>query len=316
MTRFVGTPLRGTEFSAPSDEAVSARVAGDTIPRFRIDAGGRITWGDGTAAGDVKLYRATTGAIVTDGYFSASGGLQTSAVSASPTVSLPNGALIVDNGSNSLYFRANDQWIAAGAGQGNASLTVSDTPPAEPASGDLWFESDSAKTFVYYDSFWVEVGGGSSTYSFNRYYGSFYDTTTLSLTSASTAYALPLNASAESDGVSIVSDSRITVANAGVYNIQFSAQLDKTDAGSDLVNIWFSKNGINIPYSNTQVTVTGGNGKYLASWNFVLTLAANDYVQIMIQSPDTHMRVVASGVQSNPARPEVPSTIVTVTQVQ
>ncbi|CAB4156825.1 hypothetical protein UFOVP658_176 [uncultured Caudovirales phage] len=165
MTRFVGTPLRGTEFSAPSDEAVSARVAGDTIPRFRIDAGGRITWGDGTAAGDVKLYRATTGAIVTDGYFSASGGLQTSAISASPTVSLPNGALIVDNGSNSLYFRANDQWIAAGAGQGgNASLTVSDTPPADPASGDLWFESDSGKTFVYYDSFWIEVGsGGSST---------------------------------------------------------------------------------------------------------------------------------------------------------
>lgn len=163
MTRFVGTPLRGTEFSAPSDEAISARVAGDTIPRFRIDAGGRITWGDGTAAGDVKLYRATTGAIVTDGYFSASGGLQTSVVSASPTVSLPNGALIVDNSSNSLYFRANNQWIAAGAGQGNASLTISDTPPAEPSSGDLWFESDSAKTFVYYDSFWIEVGSGGST---------------------------------------------------------------------------------------------------------------------------------------------------------
>lgn len=163
MTRFVGTPLRGTEFSAPSDEAISARVAGDTIPRFRIDAGGRITWGDGTAAGDIKLYRATTGAIVTDGYFSASGGLQTSVVSASPTVSLPNGALIVDNSSNSLYFRANNQWIAAGAGQGNASLTISDTPPAEPSSGDLWFESDSAKTFVYYDSFWVEVGSSGST---------------------------------------------------------------------------------------------------------------------------------------------------------
>jgi hypothetical protein len=152
--------------------------------------------------------------------------------------------------------------------------------------------------------------------SFGGYYGSFYDTTNLLLTSATTAYALPLNTTAEANGVSIASGSRITVANAGVYNIQFSAQLDKTDSNNDLVNIWFAKNGTNIPDSNTQVTVLGNTGKYLASWNFVLTLAANDYVQIMIQSPDTNMRVIASGTQSNPARPAVPSSIVTVTQVR
>jgi hypothetical protein len=118
VTRFVGTPLRGTEFSAPSDEAISARIAGDTVPRFRVDAGGRITWGDGTAAGDVKLYRATTGAIVTDGYFSASGGLQTSVVSASPTAAVPDGAITVDTLNNFLYFRSSGDWIAAGTGTG------------------------------------------------------------------------------------------------------------------------------------------------------------------------------------------------------
>jgi hypothetical protein len=147
------------------------------------------------------------------------------------------------------------------------------------------------------------------------YWGSFYDTTTLELTSATTAYALPIGSTAEANGVSIASGSRITVANPGVYNIQFSAQLDKTDSNNDLVNIWFAKNGTNIPNSNTQVTVLGNNGKHLASWNFVLTLAANDYVQIMLQSPDTNMRVVASGTQTSPARPAVPSSIVTVTQV-
>lgn len=147
-------------------------------------------------------------------------------------------------------------------------------------------------------------------------WGLFYDTTTLSLTSATTAYPLPLNSTAEAVGVSIVSGSRITVANAGVYNIQFSAQLDKTDGANDLVNIWFAKNGVNIDNSNTQVLVQGNNGKHIASWNFVLTLAANDYVQIMLQSPDTHMRVVASGTQTNPARPAVPSSIVTVAQVK
>lgn len=43
--------------------------------------------------------------------------------------------------------------IAAGA-----KMTISDTPPSSPANGDFWFESDSAITFVYYDSYWIEIG--------------------------------------------------------------------------------------------------------------------------------------------------------------
>lgn len=52
-------------------------------------------------------------------------------------------------------------WTAASvaAGGGGASVTVSDTPPASPSTGDLWFESDTSRTYVYYDSFWIEIGG-------------------------------------------------------------------------------------------------------------------------------------------------------------
>jgi hypothetical protein len=53
----LGTPLKGEYFSSSSDEAFSAKVAADTQPRIRIDAGGRITWGGGSAAGDVYVYR-------------------------------------------------------------------------------------------------------------------------------------------------------------------------------------------------------------------------------------------------------------------
>ena len=51
-------------------------------------------------------------------------------------------------------------WTAASvaAGGGGASVTVSDTPPASPSEGDLWFESDTTKTYVYYDGYWVEIG--------------------------------------------------------------------------------------------------------------------------------------------------------------
>jgi hypothetical protein len=149
-----------------------------------------------------------------------------------------------------------------------------------------------------------------------KYYGSFYDTTTQLATNASVAYAMQIsNTATETNGISITSGSRITFANAGTYNVQFSAQLDKTSSGNDLVNIWFNKNGTPIPNSNTQITVLGNNGKYLASWNFIVSVTAGQYVEIMWQSPDTGIRLLASSAQTNPTRPATPSVIVTATQI-
>jgi hypothetical protein len=100
-----------------------------------------------------------------EGELTASLGIATRVVSGSPAFFMPNGSILVDQNSESLYFRVNNQWVAAGTGtgSGNASLTVSDTPPASPEAGDLWFESDTGKVFVYYDSFWIETGGGGAT---------------------------------------------------------------------------------------------------------------------------------------------------------
>ena len=39
--------------------------------------------------------------------------------------------------------------------------TVSANPPGSASPGQLWFDEDTGKTFVYYDSQWVEVGAGS-----------------------------------------------------------------------------------------------------------------------------------------------------------
>jgi hypothetical protein len=230
-------------------------------------------------------------------------------------LSVDNGILQI-NGANQLQvgqLKFVDNNIESTSGSVNINIGQLSS------SADIVMNRDlvlgTGKTLTFPDAT-VQTTAYKGTTTFGGYYGSFYDTTNLLLTSATTAYPLPLNTTAESNGTSIVSGSRITVANAGVYNIQFSAQLDKTDSNNDVVNIWFAKNGANIADSNTQVTVIGNGGKYLASWNFVLTLAANDYVQIMLQSPDTSMRVIASGTQSNPARPAIPSSIVTITQVR
>lgn len=44
-----------------------------------------------------------------------------------------------------------------------SSLTASDTPPASPVAGELWYESDTGRTFIRYDSVWVEVGSTATT---------------------------------------------------------------------------------------------------------------------------------------------------------
>jgi hypothetical protein len=48
-------------------------------------------------------------------------------------------------------------WTNASASSGNV---VSDSPPSSPTAGQVWFESDTGKTFIYYDSYWVEISGG------------------------------------------------------------------------------------------------------------------------------------------------------------
>jgi hypothetical protein len=54
------------------------------------------------------------------------------------------------------------EWTVISGGGGSASITVADTTPADPSEGSMWFESDTGKFFVYYDSFWVELGAPGS----------------------------------------------------------------------------------------------------------------------------------------------------------
>jgi hypothetical protein len=58
-------------------------------------------------------------------------------------------------GGTSDEFLMADGSVSAGGG-GGGSLEVSETPPSSPSEGDIWYNSQTGQTFVYYDSFWVE----------------------------------------------------------------------------------------------------------------------------------------------------------------
>ena len=129
---------------------------------------------------------------------------------------------------------------------------------------------------------------------------------------------MSLNTTDISNGVSISGSTNpyntyIKVENAGVYDIQFSAQIDKTDSGTDEMWIWIRKNGIDLTNTATAVTLTGNSTQYVAAWNWFVNAAANDYYQLMWYSPDANIRLHAETATAS--YPSIPSLIVTANRV-
>jgi|694.fasta_scaffold80110_2 hypothetical protein len=148
-------------------------------------------------------------------------------------------------------------------------------------------------------------------------HGSFYDTTTQTNPVASAVNLMRLNSvygSSNDTQYAIKKNTdRIYITQTGVYNIAFSAQLDKTGGGADNVFIWIRVNGQNVAHSATKIVIDGPNNEIVAAWNWVLTLANKDYIELAWQSPDTDVVLLAVPASGN--IPEIPSVILTVSWV-
>ena len=117
-------------------------------------------------------------------------------------------------------------------------------------------------------------------------------------------------------GLTLSSASAITAATAGYYNLQFSAQINRTTGGSaKQISICFRKNNVDIPFSNTHLTVVANSGKLIASWNFVQYLNAGDYISIMYSVNDLDIQLLAEAADLVVPHPATPSVIVTINKV-
>ena len=110
--------------------------------------------------------------------------------------------------------------------------------------------------------------------------------------------------------------SQIVCANTGIYNIQFSSQLDKSDAGVDIANFWLRRNGTDVPSSAGNLSLQGNSPAYMmAAWNYVIELVAGDIIELYWASPDANMSIYSETVQTSPyPHPAIQSTILTITQ--
>lgn len=149
--------------------------------------------------------------------------------------------------------------------------------------------------------------------------GSFFSTQTQSATTINTPKAMTLNnTDAFSSGISVASNSRITVNTTGIYNLQFSAQIDRVSgSGLDVLDIWYRVQGVDAPNSNTKITIAGNvnESKVVASWNFFISLNANQYVELMYSVTDLAVQIVAETANLSVPHPATPSLIVTMQKI-
>jgi len=154
----------------------------------------------------------------------------------------------------------------------------------------------------------------------NAPHGAFQDSTDQTAANTTTAYAVTFNTTDFSNGVTIVSNSRITVADSGIWNLQFSIQFTNTTNSSQDVDVWFRVNGTNAANSNSRFGFAprkGASDPYhiIAAMNYFLSLNATDYVEIMWRPTDIGVQIEQYAASASPTRPAVPSAIVTMSFV-
>jgi hypothetical protein len=149
--------------------------------------------------------------------------------------------------------------------------------------------------------------------------GSFYSTETQTNTGTTDESRIMYTEVTDiSQGISVVDNTKFTVESGGTYNLIFSVQMDKSTYGSpSLISVWLRINGEDIEWSAGEVitppTVVGS--RVILGWNYVYTLNAGDYMELVWYSNN-----VATVIQANPRNeelgiPAIPSVAVTITQV-
>jgi hypothetical protein len=151
-------------------------------------------------------------------------------------------------------------------------------------------------------------------------YGAFQDSTDQTAANTTTAYAITFDTADFTNGVTLSNSSRLNVAQAGIYNLQFSIQFKNTTNDGQDVDVWIRKNGTNIDNSNSRFHAvarksSGDPSHLIAALNLFVSLAANDYVEIMWRPSDVGVSLEHFATSSSPTRPAIPSVIATLSFV-
>jgi len=166
----------------------------------------------------------------------------------------------------------------------------------------------------------LKTGSGSIDGSGLRLpYGAFSSYTSQS-TTANTATLLTLSNTDFSNKVTLVTGSKMTVATAGIYNLQFSVQVQNLDNAPQDMYIWLKQNGTDIVGSTGVIGFLarknpGDPSHDIKGWNYFLSMAANDYVQIYWSPTIATLTIPTYAASGTPTKPSTASVVATLSFV-
>jgi hypothetical protein len=159
----------------------------------------------------------------------------------------------------------------------------------------------------------IDAAGGGTPVG---YYAMYQDNITQTAAVINTGYPINFRTLDYSNGVSVVSNSRITIANTGIYNLQFSVQLENSSTHEHDVTIWLRRNGVDVTGSSGFVSVasshSGVHGHVLPAWNYLLDAIGGDYYELVWSVSNTAVTMPYYPGSLPP--PSAASAIFTVTQ--
>ena len=164
------------------------------------------------------------------------------------------------------------------------------------------------------------AGGGNLRFP----YGAFQDTTTQT-TTANTAKVITFNQTDFTNGISLVSGSKLTVTVPGIYNLQFSVQLSSLDNAPTDTSIWLRQGND----GGASADIVGSTGLLgmpprqsalnpyhdIKGWNYFISMAANDYVQIYWSTTSDYVTITEYAISASPTRPSTASVVATMSFV-
>lgn len=142
--------------------------------------------------------------------------------------------------------------------------------------------------------------------------GDWYSTENQSMTTINT----PKRISVNNTGVAVGFTNNaglITALHTGQYNFQFSLQITSTNSAAAYYYIWYRKNGQDVPHSATKLSISSNSVVLAPSWNFPVSMQANDTFELMWACDSK--TVSLSALPATAFCPSIPSVILTVQQM-
>ena len=195
--------------------------------------------------------------------------------------------------------------------------------PLAPEQWDKRYQDQFANVLRLYfnrlDNFISRLDASSGGTGIRLPYGAFSDFTDQT-TTANTATLMALDTTDFSNDVTLDTGSKITVANAGIYNLQFSVQLQNLDNAPQDVFIWLKQNGTDIVGSTGLVGMparksAGVPFHDIKGWNYFLSMNAGDYIQIYWSTTNVDVTIQTYAASGTPTKPSTASVVATLSFV-